>query len=196
MARRTRGGRLSRGGFRPPTDWGAVTFHGSLQAGVAGFDLDAIDISTAMSDAPSSPLLSDEYTLRRTRGVWSTHIVAWPNTTPGITEVALGMGVTNIEAVNALALPSPLQEAYWDGWFFRAWTKFELPGQLTGTGAAAATFPLNTGEGSIWTIDSKAMRKIGDDVVFAAIALQTDSGEVVVANYSVDIRMLFSLTSK
>lgn len=194
MPGRRRGGRLSTRGFRPPTDWGAVTFHGSLVAGVGGFDFDVVDVSTAMADAPSSGILADEYTLRRTRGVWLAYPAVWPNATPGIVEVAIGLGVANIEAVNANAVPSPLQESYWDGWFYRSWSKHQLPAQVAGTGPPF--FLTSTGEDSIWTIDSKAMRKVADNVIFAAIALETDTGEAVEVNYSVDLRMLFSLTSR
>lgn len=195
MAGRTRIRRSARRGFRPQTDWAAATGYGTLIAdGVTGVDNDFVNLSVIEGDAPLGPL-GESYTLMRTRGVWHCYPVVWPNTTPGIVDVAVGIGVAPSQAITAAALPDPIEDAEWDGWLMRKWTYFRLP-------AAAAPFPpsflggSSTGDMSVWDLESRAMRRLEDNDLFMALSLGTDTGELIQVNYIFDMRQLFQQSAK
>lgn len=202
MARgRFRATRGARRGFRPPTDWAATTLVGSLTAGVGGTDTDWWNLSAIEEDEPGDAELSGPQTLRRTRGVWHAYPVTWPNNSSGIVECAIGIGVTNGEAIAANATPTPIDDSFWDGWIIRRWCYWRLPTPVGGAnsfaiGAGSTLDRTDTGVDAVWNLDSRAMRRIEDNQLFLVVDLATDTGEAVVVNYVVDLRQLWSLSGK
>lgn len=192
----TRRRRTATRSFRPQTDWAAVTTYGSLQAdGITGQDSDVANLSAIEGDNPLGPL-GESYTLMRTRGVWHCYPVTWPNASPGIVDVAIGIGVAPSQAITAAAVPNPIDDAEWDGWVIRKWTYFRLPGPVTGTGAASTIGAGSSAWGGVWDLDSKAMRRLEDNDLFMSISVGTDTGEEVVVNYITDLRQLFQQSAK
>lgn len=191
---RRRGRRTATKSFRPQTDWAAVTMYGVLTAGVTGEDHDFVNLSAIEGDAPLGPL-GESYTLMRTRGVWHAYPAVWPNSTPGIVDVAFGIGVSPTEAITAAALPDPINDSEWDGWLMRKWSYFRLPAAVAGLGAAGS-FNSVTDEDSVWNCSSKAMRRLEDNDLFCVFSLATDTGEAVQVNYIADLRQLFQQSAK
>lgn len=198
MPGRVRRRRSATRSFRPQTDWAAVTGYGTLVAGVPGTDNDFINLSVIEGDAPLLPL-GESYTLMRTRGVWHAYPVVWPNATPGIIDVAVGIGVAPVQAITAGALPDPIENSEWDGWLMRRWTYFRLPGQSNATttpAALAGAVGQGGGFDNVWSLDSRAMRRLEDNDLFLAMSLGTDTGEAVQVNYIFDLRQLFQQSAK
>lgn len=194
MAGRVRRSRTATKSFRPQTDWAAATGYGTLVAGVLGTDTDFVNLSVIEGDAPLLPL-GESYTLMRTRGLWHCYPVVWPNSTPGIVDVAVGIGVSPSQAITAGALPDPIENSEWDGWLVRRWTYFRLP-TAAGTVNAGSLFASIYTDNGIWDLSSRAMRRLEDNDLFLAISLGTDTGELVQVNYIFDLRQLFQQSAK
>lgn len=197
MARgRSRSSRVR--GFRPATDWAGATVIGALTAGVGGSDVDQWDLSTifAGTGAPEISIGDFPETLRRTRGRWHAYPVTWPGgPAPGEVEVAVGICVASDPAT----LQSPILDSGWDGWLYRDWSFWRLPGGITTPTTPVTNMPYQLqgqGDGGVGHIDSRAMRKIDDNRLVMVVEMGTDTGAAVVMNYIVDLRCLFSPTSK
>lgn len=198
MAGRVRRRRTATRSFRPQTDWAAATGYGTLVAGVAGTDNDFVNLSAIEGDAPVLPL-GESYTLMRTRGVWHAYPVTWPNVTPGIVDMAVGIGVAPAAAITAAALPDPITDSEWDGWLVRRWNYWRLPGQFNGAtvpSALASAVGQGGATDNVWNLDSRAMRRLEDNDLFMALSMGTDTGEAVVLNYVFDLRQLFQQSAK
>lgn len=179
-------------GFRPATDWAGATISGLLTAGVGGADADQYNLSTLMGVDPESQV---PQTLRRTRGHWHGYPVAWPGgPAPGIVELACGLCV----APDGATLQSLITDSGWDGWLWREWTYWRLPGGFINPTAPAGTMATNFigGEGAPGYMDSRAMRKLEDNALVLVVEMATDTGAAVEVNYSLDFRCLFSVTGK
>ena len=99
---------------------------------------------------------------------------------------ALGIGVCTNDAfaIGVTAVPNPIADADWDGWFYHRF--FDLH-------ATTATISDGVNTGRIaWEVDSKAMRKVTvNDTIFATV----ETVEVGTSQIEVffDSRALFKL---
>ena len=98
---------------------------------------------------------------------------------------AMGIAVVTDAALTAggASLPDPVDDSAGDFW--QTWQAFVAPG-LAGTSAAATTWQ------SMYTVDSKAQRKLGD---LDAIAIQIKNANVVGGlEFMFSLRFLFLLS--
>ena len=118
--------------------------------------------------------IEDGRTIVRIRGEVNVALTAAGAAVDGYDRVGLGMAVVTEQAISVgiTAVPGPLTDINWDGWMWH-WTG----GFLSNT---AFTLPSNEGPGSARiVIDSKAMRKFGEEMALVAV-LET-LGEVSAA---------------
>ena len=128
--------------------------------------------------------VAQQVTLARTRGLCELRLTAASAAIDGyfgavgickISTTAAGIGIT--------AIPGPVSEMSWDGWL---WHDF--------FGVHAGKTPEADGVGyQRLMIDSKAMRKIDPDEVFAAVIEVTEIGTASLV-INLDTRMLFLLS--
>jgi len=125
----------------------------------------------------------DGFTLIRTRGDLLVKLDVAADVLSRI-EVSFGMCIVseNAAGIGATAVPFPGTDIAWEGWF--VYTQFVLAG----------TIDMASGASTVrYSIDSKAMRKLGDtDVVIACIQFRDEIGSVDVKANLVS-RMLFKL---
>ena len=98
------------------------------------------------------------------------------------------MGVVSAAAfaVGATAVPTPITEEAWDGWFYHRYFS------ILGSGAIA-TAPINSRSGAVRIeVDSKAMRKLEVDMVLYAALEVTEVG-VASMEFSFNSRLLVKL---
>lgn len=179
-------------GWRPGTDWAGATMLGVLTAAGAGTDVDQWNLSNVFTADTPDPAADFPETLRRTRGWWHAYVVTWPGgPAPGEVEVALGLCV----APDGATLRSPLLDSGWDGWLWRDWAYWRLPGQFNSATIPSSNMSNVTQHGDS-VLDSRAMRKLEDNHLLLVVELGTDTGAAVAVNYIVDVRCLFSPTPK
>ena len=129
-------------------------------------------------------------TFVRLRGVLMMRLVLATSVGDGF-HGAIGIGIATKAAfdVGVTALPGPVSQEDWGGWLWHSYFQsLGIAAQSSGQDTAR-----NTTADIRMVIDSKAMRKFGDDqVVFGMY----ESTEVGVASLSVDAntRMLFKLS--
>ena len=133
----------------------------------------------------ASASLQDGLTVARIRGLLSFVQTVTTAAGDGF-HGAVGIGITTIDAIaiGATATPGPITESSWDGWL---WHQFFDTRQSVASGAAVdALTP------QLFTIDSKAMRKIDEAMAIFAMIERTEVGT---ASMSVllDSRMLLFL---
>jgi len=101
---------------------------------------------------------------------------------------AVGIGIASLAAVTAgiASVPTPITEQSWEGWLW--WSAF---------GVLATTATEADGVNAFSTVaefelDSKAMRKFGEDMAFftAIEVVETGTASISVSH---DTRMLFAL---
>jgi len=176
--RRFRGAR--RGGYRPGSDWTAAAVWGGL-FGSGGTETFAI---YDPSDPAATPVMGVQ-TLLRTRGKYLLTRDT-TDTSDGVSTIAMGIGVAPAEAVAATnGVPTPWTDAGWDGWLWHTYDY--VLGDLR-------TNDLLRNPSSI---DSQAMRRLEDNVLFLAIELvnvQAPEGPDVI--FQVDLRLLFQPSGK
>ena len=119
----------------------------------------------------------DGLTIVRTRGEFNAGLSLITGSLDGYPRVAFGLCIVNQNAagVGVTAVPSPLDDIRWDGWFFH-WIGSFIGLSATETNAAGVAI-------ARVPIDSKAMRKLKstDNVVGVAAA----SNEVGTAQLNV-----------
>ena len=102
---------------------------------------------------------------------------------------AMGIGVVTSAAFAAgiASIPTPLTEAAWDGWMYHRF------GDVHGSLAAGST---STGQGNGASfdteVDTKAMRKVSDEMTVVAVIELVEVGTAVVDIFF-DIRLLLKL---
>ena len=125
-------------------------------------------------------------TVIRIRGRFDAFLVSYTSAGDGF-QGAVGIGLATLAAVTAGAasVPTPITEQSFDGWLWHSY--FGVHGAL----AAGSTSTGDTHAFSL-EIDSKVMRKVGDEVAIYAILEVVEIGTAV-ANFFLDSRMLVKL---
>ena len=151
---------VSRGRSRRATDW---------NFGPGGETVGSI-ISSALTivGAGVGPF-TDAPTLVRTRGALSLYLSGITSALDGFV-YAFGLAVVTAQVFNAGAasMPDPFDDSSWDGWLFHHF------GSVFSPEAA-----LNSGGGMSFervVVDSKAMRKLGDNNIIAGLLSTTEVG--------------------
>ncbi len=162
--------RTARRGFRPATDWDSARMGGSL---LASAECDVFVLGGV------EDLLENPHTWMRVRGNlnWSTD-----NATQGTFQQAYlgaGIGVAPPEAIAAGQVPCPVSDASWDGWLWHS----VVPATLGST-------RLRVNEAPEPEIDSRAMRRLEDNLPYIAFEVITDAGVAVNFLYQVFLRFL------
>ena len=164
MARR----HFASGGSRRLTQWVAPANQGYVVVADGG----ATVVSTIPFGVPA--------TIVRTRGQVSIR----PNSLAADAAIigAIGMGIVSAEAVaiGVTAIPEPFTDGDWPGWF--VWRSFSFLYEFqdaTGTGIQTIDFE----------VDSKAMRKIGQNETIVFVA-ESQAGAFQVSS---PVRMLIKL---
>ena len=127
-------------------------------------------------------------TVVRIRGIfqiWTTSVTAVSDGFLG----AIGIGVATADAfgVGLTALPGPLTDVEWPGWMYH---EFLSVHQQTATVADGVNSAASQQRGPI---DSKAMRKFGEnEVLFGMIEVEEDGAAV--GTFRADTRILVKLT--
>ncbi len=101
---------------------------------------------------------------------------------------AFGIGIATADALAAgvAAVPSPLEDEFWDGWMWHSYWD---------TRVLTATFADGVNAGSVYQrieIDTKAMRILRDDEVLFGTNDQVESGTAT-AEYNAESRVLLKL---
>ena len=132
--------------------------------------LDGLAISTETSAILGSgqAAIGDGQTIIRLRGFAELIITSAGSPADGFTG-AMGIGIVSAPAfaIGITAVPTPITEIEWEGWMWHQMFSYHV------SDAALDVAALR------FTIDSKAMRKIGsEEVVFCAIETKDESGAV------------------
>ncbi len=182
--RTARGGRSR--GFRPASDWGAVTIvDGLVDPTVVGNECDIWPLYNG-TDAAAPDRLVANMTWLRVRGCLYVRGNNLQAGRPGTTHMAWGIGLADAKSVvaGAASLECPMLDASEDLWL--AWGCTQLQ-------ASDAQWEQLTADRLV--IDSKAMRRIEDKTVYLAVEVaSTDVGPSV--SYGFDLRYLLQPSSK
>ena len=135
----------------------------------------------------------DGLTLARTRG----ELLFFLQTTGAIGDgfnAAFGMGRVTVDAFNVgiTAIPGPITDEAWNGWFFHSYLHLHAAG-IIGAGNMLDQDAINPTVAAVrMEVDSKAMRKIADEEIFIAV-LEVFATGAATAQVSFRSRMLFKL---
>ena len=163
MAQR-RGFPQGRGSVRRKTDWG-------FGPSTSGIVLSLSAAGTAVSDGVTPGF--GALTIVRTRGAYNIEL----NSSQGVAEgaqIALGLCKVTSEAfaVGATAIPDPVTDDDWDGWFWYQYVGFHRSAAATQIAIDNATFVYGV-------IDSKAMRRVDvSEVVCFVMGLEEEISSV------------------
>ena len=152
--------------------------------GVGSQELDGAMSATSKTLWSSGIVTQDiEVTLIRTRGFVHYFLNAATAQGDGFFG-AVGLGVTTQLAFNAGSgsIPGPFTQSDWDGWFWHQFFDVRL----------AETSLFNSFAHQRIEIDSKAMRKLGLDLVVFGMTEGIESGTAVLEMHG-DPRMLFKV---
>ena len=131
--------------------------------------------------------LEDGLTVLRFRGYLRAILTAVAGANDGFSG-AMGIGMTTTAAITAGAasVPLPIDEQDWDGWLY--WRAFSLQSATAtiGDGVNAVGVALD------YEIDSKAMRKVGEDMALYAVLQSVENGTSVMDVWH-DSRVLLAL---
>ena len=133
--------------------------------------------------------LTDGLTVIRLRGSYDLSVFSAAAAGDHFDTIGVGIGIVTAAAfaVGVTAVPSPLTEISWEGWMFH-----EL---VCGLRGATAVPEWGTAGGAYHrgVIDSKAMRRGGEDmVIFGCVEAEGEQGTVVV-QHEARTRMLLKL---
>ena len=134
------------------TDWGVGPGGVALQ----GFSSSA----SAVLGAGIQPT-GGKFTLVRTRGEFLAYLTSCTNINDGFIG-AFGIGLATAAAFGAGigSLPTPIDEAHWDGWVYHRFFALVSPEGLS-LGAGTDVSPIAAVSASVrFEVDSKAMRKM------------------------------------
>lgn len=172
-------------GFRPQTDWAADNVAAALTNASSGVGGIARISRNLTESADPEWFQRPPETVRRLRGVWTLAVPTNYNNTELL--VALAVGVAPDEAVDVgpTALPDPIIDASWDGWLWHQYV-YSFPQSLQ---IAGSIEPI---------IDSKAQRRLDDNVLFLAVSAVSAGGTFPTAAFTVgvSVRWLLSLSSR
>jgi len=125
-----------------------------------------------------------EVTIVRLRGAFSAYLRSATAADNGF-HCALGVGIASEDAfaVGVTALPNPLDDADWPGWFYHRFFDIHASGAFAGD---------QPGGSVAFEVDSKAMRKMGEnEIVFANLQVIEDSAATMTVWF--DSRLLAKL---
>ena len=130
----------------------------------------------------------DGLTVVRTRGIFTCWLVSVATAGDGFNEVAIGLCNVSENAfgIGASAIPSPLTDMAWDGWFYHAnlGPLLSLPTTVVGEIGLSVIRHV---------IDSKAMRKVREtDVLIGKVEFGTEQGTAV-AEFGASTRIMDKL---
>jgi len=119
-------------------------------------------------------------TVVRIRGIFDMFLTAATASGDGFFG-AVGIGLASLAAFTAGigSLPTPLQESIWDGWLWHSFISVHRDVTTGDSGSSSQRF----------SIDSKAMRKVSDEMVIYAAVDVVEIGTAV-ASIFLDSRML------
>jgi len=152
-------------------------------------------ISSSIASITSSIVLAltDGLTVVRIRGRFHAWLKTAANAAEGFSG-AFGIGITTAAALAAGAgsVPTPITEQAWEGWLY--WTPIQLIAPIGPLTAAQTTASGMIGQlgTQIMEVDTKAMRKIGEDMAIYAAIEVTEVGTASM-DYRFDSRMLVKL---
>ena len=135
-----------------------------------------------------SSIIADGLTLVRTRGFCNLFLNATSTVSGGFVG-AVGIGIVSDQAFTAgiASVPTPITEIGWDGWLW--YHSFSLQA-ITATEADGSNAFANVEK---IIIDSKSMRKIGDnETLFGAVEMRAEVGAATVS-MDAETRQLFKL---
>ena len=160
---RSRGSFQGRGRSRPT---GRTWDIGPGSTGINGGSIDITGNGSILGSGVSPT--TDKLTIMRTRG--ELLITADIDAITEGAHLAVGLGIVTADAfaVGRTAVPSPIADEGWDGWY---WHSYVMIGGAVNTTDVVGSAQLGS---SIWRveIDSKAMRKIDtDEIAFFAIGM-------------------------
>ena len=148
--------------------------------------------SDAIIGSGAVPLV-EGLTVVRVRGEFQAFLIAATGADDGF-GCALGIGVANAQAFAAgiVSLNTPLDEADWDGWLYHRFFSLHSSSVIDGSVAADAD-SINARSVAIrFEIDSKAMRKLSDEMVLY-MALSVTLGGTAQMKFVGNIRILLKL---
>jgi len=128
--------------------------HGEWTGSTPQTSLAALAGSSAVLDQTFTPSAPGE-TLVRTRGLFGVRTDQ--QTASENIMGAVGIGIVSAQAVSVgiTAIPHPDTDSSWSGWL---WHQYFTASMVFGTAVGLEFQAINT-----WIIDSKAMRKVGDE---------------------------------
>ncbi len=128
-----------------------------------------------------------EVTLIRTRGHFRAQLNSGDAAGSGFLG-AVGIGMTTQVAFTAggTSLPGPLDQEGWDGWLWHQYFDIRMITATIADGVNAGAVFVNI------PVDSKAMRKLDEDMVFFGMIDVVESGTAVM-EFQADSRMLFKV---
>ena len=128
------------------------------------------------------------FTLVRTRGELLLQLLSTSAAQTGF-QWAFGMGIVTSKAftIGATAIPGPLTEIGWEGWFFHSQGALKIGGALSANTVDAGPASFHR-----LPIDSKAMRKLNTDEVVVAV-LETVEVGTSTMHAELRSRLLFKL---
>ncbi len=126
-------------------------------------------------------------TVVRIRGWFDAFLTGYTSAGDGF-QGAVGIGLVSTAAFTAgiASVPTPIIEAAWDGWLWHQF--FGVHGQL----AAGSTSVGTSGPGVSREIDSKAMRKVSDEMTVYAVVEVVEIGTGLLSVH-LDSRLLLKL---
>lgn len=128
--------------------------------------------------------LQEGLTIVRLRGEL---IISTSGTSGDSADLAVGIGIATSEAhaVGVTALPSPITDGDWNGWFYHRWC------------SSISTATVNVSSQSLnfrFDVDNKAMRKLlVGTVMFAVMEMDNEAGTGITASVILNTRVLFKL---
>jgi hypothetical protein len=157
-------------GFRPTTDWDSARIGGALTLS---------ETCNVYALGGVEALLNQPHTWMRVRGnlSWATD-----QATLDIYQQAYlgaGIGVAPSAAIASGSVPCPVSDANWDGWLWHSVTPLSLGALRRGITQSPESM-----------IDSRAMRRLDDNLPFIAFEVITDAGVAVNFLHTVHLRFL------
>ncbi len=127
-------------------------------------------------------------TIVRIRGVLRIHLLTATAAGDGFFG-ALGIGLINSEAFTAgiTSSPTPFADPNWPGWLYHSYFDVRSVTATIADGVNAASASL------LHVIDSKAMRKMGENEILMGVVEVVESGTATI-EFQGDTRVLFKLS--
>ena len=187
---RQRGSRFLRGtvGSQRKTSWTG----GAASSGPGATQ--SISVSGALLLGVGLQAIVSGLTIVRTRGNLSLFLVTADAEGSGFNG-AFGLGVVSENAfgVGVTAVPHPIADDDWDGWFYHRKFALFAPAAITAAGSAKEWSGIGGVAGAIQIdVDSKAMRKFKESDVVVAVLETTEVGTSIM-RVAFDSRTLVKL---